>query len=352
MFGVVKEYESWAREVQKRVLVEVEKSLKKGSSLNLDKLVGDAPDIGTIPDGICQRGVSPYLVNALKLLENCLCYVEWDDGRGGTIKGVYTRQPKFFASTPEYEGDVYLAMQKNPKLQLNIKELSRGSVYAMRVDYKKGAVKVIRPKSGIKLDRVIPLFVIDSVQEVLGELLTKHVLALTYKRDNGVVRQLCTTFAENVLNEVNKDTNYVMKQLRLSLGLERVNLCGYIVLRSSLNGVMLVPDLECSLYDPTGVRYVNLSRIIKIEVVKTSTQLNLKNKHLDYSLVEQNFYMWYKSLSQSEKEQVMAYFREDETTCESNIYEIVKRAKLKYGTRVYEWLYGFKKEGVGYGCYN
>ena len=189
------------------------------------------------------------------LLECSLCYVEVFDGtkvnkffatrnRGiaGAMAGYsYSDTDKYVNYLTPYEGDY-----RNKQLRL------------LKISKNKSGYKITQPRAAIDFKnnvvRVVPIFLLAAFLEGITSVLKGNILKFKYIKDNGVERDLDVTLSSKILLDYyDKDT--VDKMLNnVEYKLDR----GYI----------RVPSLGISRYDDTGVRALNLARVVSIQPIQ------------------------------------------------------------------------------------
>jgi hypothetical protein len=187
------------------------------------------------------------------LLSASLCYVEVFEKGTNKVSKFFATRNRFIAAhtsgidineTSRYinyltplEGDY-----RNKQLRI------------LRLNRNKNGFKITQPRYALDLAnktvRVVPLFLISAFLEGISEVLKNKIVEFKYIKDNGVERELVSTLSSKILLDYYEPEVAEKILSNVSIKLDR----GYIQ----------IPELGGSKYDNTGVRALNLSRIISI----------------------------------------------------------------------------------------
>lgn len=195
------------------------------------------------------------------ILASCLCYVEVSEA--GFLNGSRTNLvDKFYAT-------------RNRFVAANVAGLSAGetgkyvnyltpimsdykieSLRVLKLSKQKKGFKITQPRSAInfkKTVRVTPLFFIDAFLQGITPILKENIVKFTYIKDNGQSRELTTTLSRDIIKKYYSEeyADNILKNCAMKLD----------------RGYLRVPELGGSIYDATGLRALNLSRITSMEIV-------------------------------------------------------------------------------------
>ncbi len=194
------------------------------------------------------------------ILSSALCYVEvFETTNKGTSKvdKFYATRNRFIAAntaqidageTGRYVNYLTPVLADYKMENLRVLKLSR---------QKKG-FKITQPRSAINFSKsvkIVPIFFINAFLQGIVPLLKSKILKFDYVKDNGQIRELITTLSSDILSKY-YDINYAQTVLKgAEMKIDR--------------GYLKVPELGCSKYDDTGLRALNISRIVGINEVDT-----------------------------------------------------------------------------------
>ena len=132
---------------------------------------------------------------------------------------------------------------------------------------KKGnSITVPRNASSIENMRCIPLYMLYAFTEGFKTVINEKIVKFEYLKDNGTIRELDTTLNETILMDYYKDNIFVSTMLQ-GVDINSVKQGG-MYLSSHINrGYIKVPELGASKYDETGVRSLNIARILSLKVI-------------------------------------------------------------------------------------
>lgn len=194
------------------------------------------------------------------ILSSCLCYVEvFETGNSGNrsnmVDKFYATRNRFIAANiagiPATETGKYVNY-----LSPVLSDYKMESLRVLKLSRQKKGFKITQPRSAInftKAVKVTPVFFINAFIQGITPILKENIVKFMYIKDNGQERELITTLSKDVFVKY-YDTDYADKVINgCEMKLDR--------------GYLKIPELGCSIYDDTGLRALNLSRITSIEVV-------------------------------------------------------------------------------------
>lgn len=193
------------------------------------------------------------------LLSVSLCYIEVFSG---------SKVDKYYATrnlniAKAICGDDGKLGKYQSYLQMSSIDVKNKLIKAVKLTGKGNGYKITQPRSGVRVDdnlRITPVCITQIVWDKLKKLLTDNMIEFSYIKDNKTIRTITSTLNKGKLMEIYKDE-------------EHVNRIFSEVGEQLSRGFVRVPDLELSKYDETGVRALNITRIIdmkKVDKVDTS----------------------------------------------------------------------------------
>lgn len=132
----------------------------------------------------------------------------------------------------------------------------------------------------------IPLFMLYAFQKGFENSLKSKILKFTFLKDNNTVRELCSTLDFDILMKYYNDSSFVGGMLTASdIDSQKQ---GGMQMSSKMNrGYIRIPELGSSIYDKSGVRSLNIARVLKVEEV---SEVDTTFINVDLNSVVQNFY--------------------------------------------------------------
>lgn len=112
----------------------------------------------------------------------------------------------------------------------------------------------------------VPLFMLYAFQKGLEASLNSDILKFTFLKDNDEVRELNTTLNQGILMQYYSDNAFVGKMLA-NTDIESQKQGGMYLSSKISRGYIRLPEVGSSIYDQTGVRAVNIARLLKVEKV-------------------------------------------------------------------------------------
>ena len=132
---------------------------------------------------------------------------------------------------------------------------------------KKGnSVTVPRNASSIEEMKCIPLYMLYAFTEGFKSVLSNNIIEFKYLKDNGTVRELNSTLSESILMDYYHDNLFVGTMLQ-GVDINSVEQGGLMLASHVNRGYIKVPEIGASRYDGTGVRSLNIARLLSMRVV-------------------------------------------------------------------------------------
>jgi hypothetical protein len=135
----------------------------------------------------------------------------------------------------------------------------------------------------------IPVYMLYAFTEGFKPVIAQETVKFSYLKDNNTVRELVTTLNPSILNDIYQDNMFVNTMLS-GVDINTVKQGG-MTFSSKLNrGYIKVPEVGASIYDATGVRSLNLARLIKAERIDVK-DIDLSCIKVDLDSAVPNFYV-------------------------------------------------------------
>lgn len=219
------------------------------------------PDFASFGDSFKKENGNMLYIDYLLMLG--VCYVE--------IIQSNTRVDKFFATRNRFLVEYLTGVQDSTllgHLSLTPYDYMNKKLKIVKLSFNKKGVKVTKARNPLDFNlhvKVTPLFLMDALVKGIYDLLANHMIKFTYIKDNMTLRDLVSTMNAGIINQY-YGSDYTQKVLNnTSKNLDR----GYI----------RVPELGLSRYDETGVRALNITRLVGLEIID----------HFDTSFIDVDF---------------------------------------------------------------
>lgn len=243
------------------------------------------------------------------LLNISICYIELPKSyeKGGVKKVTY---------------DKYIAT-KNSKLLSIWEDISEPECYAkytkrivpMEEDLRSGCIKLaklsISDKKGVSISvprnkinvenmKCMPIFMVNNFLKGIYPYLENGMLEILYAKDNNTERDMVTTLNMDIVNKYYGKgfTDMVSESIEFIDNIEDE----IFLIPKQNRGYIRVPELGCSRYDKTGVRSINIARILEMKQVQG---FNTEFVDIDLDAVIGNFEVMSEGLCIRNKEEFM-----------------------------------------------
>lgn len=229
------------------------------------------------------------------LLSTSICYIEipkWTK-RDGLAQRSYdkflvTKNPSIMAiwmgCQPNEMQAKYSSRIANTQVELGDNSLR---VVKLINSAKGNSISCPRGAFSTKEMTCIPLFMLYAFQKGFEESLKTKILKFSYLKDNNTIRELVSTLNHDILMNFYKDTQFVGSMLTSS----DVDSCkqGGMQMSSKMSrGYIRIPELGSSIYDRSGVRALNIARVLTIQELQED-EVDTSFMHVDLSSCVQNF---------------------------------------------------------------
>lgn len=230
------------------------------------------------------------------LLSVSACYIEFPkyQTRGKVtekkyVKGLYTRNPSIMAA---WTGASPMEMQAKYGTRIS-------QTAANFAECQVKAVKLMSNSSGNYIQAMrepltcsqltcMPLFMQYAFVCGAWTKMEEGIVKFTYLKDNDTTRELTTTVNFNILMDYYNDTTFIEHMLN-GVDVFSNNQGGMQLSSKQGRGYVKVPELGCSKYDKSGVRALNISRLLGAEMVDSVPRTFI---NVDLDGVVENFKMY------------------------------------------------------------
>lgn len=227
------------------------------------------------------------------LMTISICYVEipkytTKDGMAMSTfdKFLCTRNPAIMGAwmgTDQSEMQAkYSSRITSRQVEFNVNELR-----CVKLNHTNKGNSITVPRTAYNVEKMtcIPMYMLYAFVEGFKPLIQNGIVKFSYLKDNGTVRELATTLSEDILRDY-YDDNIFINTILSGVDINTVQQGG-MTLSSKMNrGYIKVPELGASVYDGTGVRSLNIARLLKAEKIDSVDRTFLK---VDLNSVPTNF---------------------------------------------------------------
>lgn len=168
------------------------------------------------------------------------------------------------------------------QVEFNINELR-----CVKLNHTNKGNSITVPRTAYNVEKMtcIPMYMLYAFVEGFKPLIQDGIVKFSYLKDNGTIRELATTLNEDILKDYYDDNIFINTMLS-GVDINTVQQGG-MTLSSKMNrGYIKVPELGASVYDGTGVRSLNIARLLKAEKIDSVDRTFLK---VDLNSVPANF---------------------------------------------------------------
>lgn len=231
------------------------------------------------------------------LMTISMCYVEvpkyaTKDGRAYHTydKFLCTRNPAIMGAWMGMDSAEAQA-KYSAKIGINLAEFDKGELRFVKLNNSAKGNSITVPRSSFSVEKMvcIPVYMLYAFTEGFKPVIAQETVKFSYLKDNNTVRELVTTLNPSILNDIYQDNMFVNTMLS-GVDINTVKQGG-MTFSSKLNrGYIKVPEVGSSIYDATGVRSLNLARLIKAERVAIE-DIDLSCIKVDLDSAVPNFYV-------------------------------------------------------------
>lgn len=227
------------------------------------------------------------------LLTVSACYIEYPKYRnkGNTVekkyeKGLFTRNPSIMAawtgtSPMEMKAKYGARVSQTPanfaECQVKVVQLMSNS--------SGNYIKAVRDPISCSQITCMPLFMQYAFMCGAWTKIQEGIVKFTYLKDNDTARELATTVNFNILMDYYDDYSFIEHMLN-GVDAFSTDQGGMQLSTKQGRGYVKLPELGCSKYDKSGVRALNISRLLHAEVVDSVPRTFI---NVDLDMVVESF---------------------------------------------------------------
>jgi hypothetical protein len=143
------------------------------------------------------------------------------------------------------------------------------------------------PRNAYNIEKMtcIPMYMLYAFVEGFKPLIENGIVQFSYLKDNGTIRELATTLNEGIIKDYYDDTLFI-NQMLSGVDINSVQQGGMNLSSKMNRGYIKVPELGASVYDGTGVRSLNIARLLSAKKVDSVDRTYIK---VDLNSVVTNF---------------------------------------------------------------
>ena len=227
------------------------------------------------------------------LMTISVCYVEIPkyttrDGMAMATfdKFLCTRNPALMGT---WMGETASVMQAkySARIQSSQLDFNDNQLRVVKLNQSQKGNTITMPRTSYSVEDMtcIPLFMLYIFIEGFKKNLEDGIIEFSFLKDNGTVRVLPSTLNKDILMDYYQDNMFVGTMLN-GVDINTVQQ-GALLLSSKMNrGYIKIPELGASIYDDTGVRSLNVARILQLRKVDAVDRSFIK---VDLNSVIMNF---------------------------------------------------------------
>lgn len=208
------------------------------------------------------------------LLSISVCYVEipkyiTKDGMSMATydKFLCTKNPSIMAT---WMGSSVNEMQAkySPRIQLTGVNFIDCQLKLVKLNHTAKGNSITVPRAIYSVERMvcIPMYMMYAFVEGAKTVMQDNIVEFSFMKDNGTVRVLPTTLSEDILRQYYDNNNYIAIMLA-GVDINTVQQGGMMLSSKMNRGYIKVPEVGASIYDGTGVRSLNLARLLSARIV-------------------------------------------------------------------------------------
>ena len=225
-------------------------------------------------------GILPYDDNVNKalfydyLLSVSLCYVEipkWITKNGIPQKTydkfLATRNPAIMSAWMGFSVNEMQAKYSTRIQQSNVDFIS-GELRVAKLTSSAKGNSISIPRNNLPVEEItcMPLFMLYAMTNGFYGVLKENIVKFTYLKDNETVRELPSTVNFEILMSYYSDNSFISAMLG-GVDVFSTDQGGMLLSSKQSRGYIKLPELGCSKYDYSGVRSLNISRLLRMEII-------------------------------------------------------------------------------------
>lgn len=247
------------------------------------------------------------------LMTVSICYVEipkyiTKDGRATPTydKFLCTRNPAIMAAWMGCE-PAEMQAKYSARIQSRQVEFNENCLRFVKLNHSTKGNSITLPRSAFSVEKMtcIPLYMLYAFLNGFKPLLKSGILKFSFAKDNGTVREMCSTLSEDVIRDYYDDNIFINTMLS-GVDFDSVKQGGMMLSSKIHRGYVRIPELGASVYDSSGTRSLNLARILKVEQVAEADRTFI---HVDLNSVLTNFDVSMDYLAKNQPQNVQACYQ-------------------------------------------
>ena len=202
-------------------------------------------------------------------------------------KFLATRNPALMAVWMGSNQPSEFQAKYSAKIQSRQVEFNDNSIRFVKLNHTKKGNTITLPRSDYNVENMTcyPMYMLYAFIEGFKPLIQNGIVKFSYLKDNGTIRELNTTISESIIRDYYNDNVFINSMLS-GIDINSVQQGGMILSSKMNRGYIKVPELGASIYDASGVRSLNIARLLKAEVVDSVDKTFI---NVDLNSVVQNF---------------------------------------------------------------
>jgi hypothetical protein len=182
-------------------------------------------------------------------------------------KFLATKNPAIMATWMGCEANEMQA-KYSPKIKATQIEFDDNNIRCVKLNHTSKGNSITVPRTAYNIEKMscIPMYMLYAFIEGFKPLIENGIVKFSYLKDNGTVRELATTLNEDIIREYYNDNIFINTMLS-GIDINSVQQGGMSISSKMNRGYIKVPELGASVYDASGVRSLNVARLLQAEVV-------------------------------------------------------------------------------------
>lgn len=208
------------------------------------------------------------------LLSISICYVEipkWITKNGIPQKTydkfLATRNPAIMSAWMGFSVNEMQAKYSTRIQQSNVDFIS-GELRVAKLTSSAKGNSISIPRNNLPVEEMTctPLFMLYAMTNGFYGVLKDNIVKFTYLKDNETIRELPSTINFEILMSYYSDNSFISAMLG-GVDVFSTDQGGMLLSTKQSRGYIKLPELGCSKYDYSGVRSLNISRLLRMEII-------------------------------------------------------------------------------------
>lgn len=209
------------------------------------------------------------------LMTISICYVEIPKytTKDGMSMATYD---KFLCTRNPAIMGVWMGCQTNEmqakyssRIKLGITDFMNHQIRLVKLNHTQKGNSVTVPRTIYNVEKMvcIPMYMLYAFVEGFKTIISNNIVEFSFLKDNGTVRVLNSTLSEDIIRQYYSDNMYISNMLS-GVDINTVEQGGMLLSSKMNRGYIKVPELGASVYDGSGVRSLNLARLLAANIVQ------------------------------------------------------------------------------------